>query len=107
MRALCAVAVLGGQDALIKCLDELYPAYWVHGKATHEKEGLMACLSKALGEEMARKAMEMAPKEGKELLGKNTDQAFAEGAFGLPWFVAENSKGERDVVWGWTIWRSW
>jgi 2-hydroxychromene-2-carboxylate isomerase len=44
--------------------------------------------------------MEMAPKEGKELLGKNTDQAFAEGAFGLPWFVAENSKGERDVVWG-------
>jgi 2-hydroxychromene-2-carboxylate isomerase len=44
--------------------------------------------------------MQMAPKEGKELLGKNTDQALAEGAFGLPYFVAENSNGEKDKIWG-------
>jgi hypothetical protein len=28
--------------------------------------------------------MEMAGKEGKEVLAKNTDKAFADGAFGLP-----------------------
>jgi 2-hydroxychromene-2-carboxylate isomerase len=44
--------------------------------------------------------MEMAPKEGKELLAKNTDQALEDGAFGLPWFVAENSKAERETFWG-------
>jgi hypothetical protein len=54
-RALCAVTILGGQEALIKCLDELFPAYWVHGKKTNEKEGLMECLVKVLGEEMAMK----------------------------------------------------
>ena len=44
--------------------------------------------------------MEMAPKQGKELLGKNTEQAFADGAFGLPYFVAENSKGQKETFWG-------
>jgi 2-hydroxychromene-2-carboxylate isomerase len=38
----------------------------------------------------------MAGKEGKELLAKNTDKALADGAFGLPWFVATNSKGETE-----------
>lgn len=42
----------------------------------------------------------MAGKEGKEILGKNTDAAFADGAFGLPWFVATNSKGEKETFWG-------
>jgi len=42
----------------------------------------------------------MVPKEGKELLGKNTDLALEDGAFGLPWFVVTNSKGERETFWG-------
>lgn len=42
----------------------------------------------------------MAAKEGKELLTKNTDQALADGAFGLPWIVATNSKGETEGFWG-------
>lgn len=44
--------------------------------------------------------MEMLGKEGKELLTKNTDEAFADGAFGLPWFVATNEKGETETFWG-------
>jgi 2-hydroxychromene-2-carboxylate isomerase len=44
--------------------------------------------------------MEMAGKEGKEVLAKNTDLAFADGAFGLPWIVATNSKGETEDFWG-------
>lgn len=42
----------------------------------------------------------MAAKEGKETLLKNSDQAVAEGAFGLPWFVATNSQGETEGFWG-------
>lgn len=44
--------------------------------------------------------MEMAGKEGKEVLAKNTDKALAEGAFGLPYFVATNEKGETEGFWG-------
>jgi len=44
--------------------------------------------------------LEMAGKEGKEILGKNTDAALADGAFGLPWFVATNAKGEKETFWG-------
>jgi 2-hydroxychromene-2-carboxylate isomerase len=44
--------------------------------------------------------MEMAGKEGKELLSKNTNRAFADGAFGLPWFVVTNSRGETQKFWG-------
>lgn len=44
--------------------------------------------------------LSMAGKEGKEILAKNSDAALADGAFGLPWFVATNSKGERETFWG-------
>lgn len=43
---------------------------------------------------------EMAPKEGKALLVKNTDKALQDGAFGLPWFMCTNSKGETEGFWG-------
>ena len=42
----------------------------------------------------------MAGKEGKELLLKNTNKAFEEGAFGLPWMVATNRKGKQEAFWG-------
>lgn len=44
--------------------------------------------------------MGMVGKEGREVLSKNTDLALADGAFGLPWFVATNSKGETETFWG-------
>lgn len=42
----------------------------------------------------------MAGKEGKEVLAKNTDQAFQDGAFGLPYYMATNAKGETEGFWG-------
>lgn len=38
--------------------------------------------------------------EGKKVLGENTDKALADGAFGLPWFVCVNEKGEKEGFWG-------
>ena len=37
---------------------------------------------------------------GKTLLKENTDRAFADGAFGLPWMVCTNSAGETQGFWG-------
>jgi len=33
-------------------------------------------------------------------LAANTDQAMADGAFGLPWFVATNANGVTKGYWG-------
>jgi len=104
MRALCALTILHpgpeGQEPLIKCLNALYQAYWVEHQKTQEKEVLVEVLTSVLGAEETAKILEMVPKEGKELLGKNTDKALADGAFGLPWFVATNAKGEKEAFWG-------
>jgi hypothetical protein len=38
--------------------------------------------------------------QGKALLTANTDQAFADGAFGLPWMVCTNAAGETEGFFG-------
>lgn len=38
--------------------------------------------------------------EVKKLLAEKTNEAMDAGAFGLPWFVATNSKGEKEGFWG-------
>lgn len=43
---------------------------------------------------------QIADPEVKKMLSANTDRAMGDGAFGLPWFVAENGKGEREEFWG-------
>jgi 2-hydroxychromene-2-carboxylate isomerase len=37
---------------------------------------------------------------GKQTLIENTDQAFADGAFGLPWMVCTNANGKTEGFWG-------
>ncbi|KAH7336385.1 thioredoxin-like protein [Rhexocercosporidium sp. MPI-PUGE-AT-0058] len=104
MRALCALTVLHpgkeGQEVLTKALDALFEASWVQHRKTNEKEVLEDVLVGVLGKEEAGKVLAMAGKEGKETLNKNTDQAFQDGGFGLPYFVATNSKGETECFWG-------
>ncbi|KAK0673483.1 thioredoxin-like protein [Cercophora samala] len=85
---------------LIPALDLLFKKHWADGVATHKPEVLRQCLVELFGEAEASQVLERAKTEGKERLIKNTDRAFDEGAFGLPWFVATNSKGEREGFWG-------
>jgi 2-hydroxychromene-2-carboxylate isomerase len=42
----------------------------------------------------------LAAGKAKIILAENTDRAFADGAFGLPWFACENDRGEREGFWG-------
>ena len=37
---------------------------------------------------------------GKQRLIENTDRAFADGAFGLPWMVCTNASGATEGFWG-------
>lgn len=34
------------------------------------------------------------------MLLENTDKAFDDGAFGLPWFSCTNSEGQQEGFWG-------
>ncbi|KAH6711121.1 thioredoxin-like protein [Leptodontidium sp. MPI-SDFR-AT-0119] len=104
MRAVCALTVLHpgkeGQGILCEVLDALFKSSWVERRKTNEKEVLEEVLGGVLGREEAGKVLAIAGKEGKEVLNKNTDHAFQNGGFGLPYFVATNSEGQTECFWG-------
>lgn len=59
-------------------------------KPIAKPETVIEALAKVLGEQDAKSVFEKgsAP-EVKKLLIERTDESFADGAFGLPWFVGE------------------
>jgi 2-hydroxychromene-2-carboxylate isomerase len=63
---------------------------------------MLSILTTVLGsEEEAKSVLERTKSEEvKKVLGSNTEMAFADGAFGLPWFVATNGKGVTQGYWG-------
>ncbi|OCK77211.1 HCCA isomerase/glutathione S-transferase kappa [Lepidopterella palustris CBS 459.81] len=94
---------LSHPSALPAALTAFYNAFWVDYAAPQEPANLLKILAEVLdgGEEEARRVVERAGgKEAKEGLVRNTDAAMGEGAFGLPWFVATNFKGEKEGFWG-------
>ncbi|KAK4205670.1 thioredoxin-like protein [Triangularia verruculosa] len=94
------LASLSSTAQLTSALDLLFKKHWADGVATHKPEILQQTLVELFGEEEAGKILERSKAEGKEALIKNTDRAFDEGAFGLPWFSATNARGEREGFWG-------
>lgn len=110
MRAINAISHLTGkpqtspeaQEAIIRALDVIYEAYWVQGKVITDKEVVTALLGTVVdgGPSGVAKVLEVAAGEGKQMLQKNSDLAFAEGAFGLPWMVCENDRGDTEGFWG-------
>lgn len=108
MRSIVAVGQLASQgqpsssqpaqEAIIQALDAFFKAYWVDNQKIIDKD-IMADILKAIGADVA-KVTELAGGEAKQILLKNTDQAFADGAFGLPWLVCENDRGEKEGFWG-------
>lgn len=121
MRAICAVAYLtgepqtspAGQEAIIRATDAFYEAYWGQARDITEKAIVEDVLSKIVGGSgggggggggdgaaEVGKVVEVTGTEGKRILLENTEEAFRQGAFGLPWMVCENDKGEREGFWG-------
>ncbi|KAF2266374.1 thioredoxin-like protein [Lojkania enalia] len=93
---------LSHPQSLIPAISLFYHNYWVKYNEPEKPENLLAIVKTVLGcEKEARKATKSADsEEAKEKLKANTEKAFADGAFGLPWFVATNLKGETEGFWG-------
>jgi 2-hydroxychromene-2-carboxylate isomerase len=65
--------------------------FWVHWNDPLKPENIQAIISTVVGsQEEASKIIERTKSdEVKKVLSANTDQAFKDGAFGLPWFVGK------------------
>ena len=102
MRCLTALNV-ARPDLLTTALDALFEALW-----TDPTEGdlpdpkvFKEVLAKVLPEDVVTSALQrMNEPDVKKELVRNTDQAFADGAFGIPWFQCTNAKGETEGFWG-------
>ncbi|KAJ4509628.1 hypothetical protein HRR83_007057 [Exophiala dermatitidis] len=59
-------------------------------------------LAKVLGQDVVAEILEkhISSPEVKKQLSENTDQAIADGAFGLPWFKCRNGRGDVEGFWG-------
>lgn len=101
-RALCAVSKLY-PEKLPSAFEALYRAFWVEGKTINQPDIISAALAShgAFGKSEVETVMgKIGDAEVKKALSQNTEQAMGEGAFGLPWFVAENVSGEKEGFWG-------
>jgi 2-hydroxychromene-2-carboxylate isomerase len=105
MRAICYLNEKYSQEDVVKALDALYQSFWVEansgvGKPDGEK-GFGAILKAVLSKEVHEDVMaNAASKSAKDALMANTDWAFDDGAFGLPWFQCENAEGQKESFWG-------
>ncbi|EEP77915.1 conserved hypothetical protein [Uncinocarpus reesii 1704] len=100
-RALCAMASKD-PGKLVSCLDALYHSHWVEANPEIGKpEGFMPILEQVVGKEAAEGVTEKSVTEAvKSMLAANTEKAIDAGAFGLPWMVCTNSKGETESFFG-------
>ena len=100
-RALASLSLSHPQN-LERAIDLFYKNFWAKWNDPIKLENLLAILTTVLGsEEEAMKVVERTKtEEVKKVLGGNTNKAFEDGAFGLPWFVATNKKGETEGYWG-------
>ncbi|KAK7697862.1 hypothetical protein SLS64_013115 [Diaporthe eres] len=112
MRTVCALGHLASpdqpqpsaasqpaQEATIRALDALFEAYWIKSRDITDKSVVADVLTRAGWKDLAS-VSEIAAGDAKKSLMENTDRAFADGAFGLPWFVCENDRGESEGFWG-------
>ncbi|KAI9930973.1 hypothetical protein ASPWEDRAFT_34510 [Aspergillus wentii DTO 134E9] len=100
-RALCAINQRI-PEKLLGVTEELYRSIWIHGNMkVGQGAALAAVLERVLGKNDAD-AIIKATKEPeiKALVASNTDRAFKDGAFGLPWFECTNAQGKTEGFWG-------
>ena len=103
MRALTALSLHPNSPSLLPlALDALYNETFVHHTPVTEPASLTRILHEVLDgkvdvDEILSKANS---DEVKARLAANTDEAFDDGAFGLPWMVCEDGEGRKESFWG-------
>lgn len=103
MRALTAIQLADdeAQSGFKAALDALYHEFFVLHTDTIDPSHLARILRSA-GHADADAILARASSDGKvkQKLADNTDEAFAQGAFGLPWMVCTDAQGRREEFWG-------
>lgn len=101
MRQLASLREIdGNQKRMAQALDVLFYEFWAKHTEIHKPEVFHPILAKILGEQDAKHVADFANDQGKAVLSENTNKAFQEKAFGLPWIVCTNSDGRREAFWG-------
>ena len=89
-RALVALS-LSHPQKVESAVGHFWDNFWVHWNDPNQPENMQAILRTVLGSDEEAKAMIERTKtdEVKKALSANTNKAFEDGAFGLPWFVGK------------------
>ncbi|KAI1614490.1 putative 2-hydroxychromene-2-carboxylate isomerase [Exophiala viscosa] len=90
-------------DKLTLALDTLYASLWTEPSESKiaDPKVFGPILEKALGKDVVSECIaKMGDADVKKQLVASTEQAFADGAFGLPWFHCENASGQVEGFWG-------
>lgn len=90
-------------DKLTVALDTLYARLWTEASDSTfaDPKVFTVILEKALGKDVVGECVaKMGTPDVKKQLVTTTEEAFGNGAFGLPWFQCENARGEVEGFWG-------
>jgi len=100
-RALTSLS-LSHPELLERAVALFWEKTWAHWSEPTKPENVVAMIKTVVGSDgEAQKVMDATKRdEVKKRLVENTEKAFQSGAFGLPWFVATNAKGETEGFWG-------
>ncbi|KAK0635099.1 thioredoxin-like protein [Bombardia bombarda] len=107
LRALVAISQSTSTtpSLLPKALDVLLPAYWVDRQPTFDPAVLTAVLADRVfdGDQAAADRVvqqDARTSQVKQLLVANTERAYEDGAFGVPWMVCTDREGRSEGFWG-------
>jgi glutathione S-transferase kappa 1 len=99
-RALC-YAKEQHQELFISIFLDIYRAMWDKGNDVSKLEVLILVLQRRLKKDEAREVIKNANSAPyKQRLNDNTKEALDHGAFGCPWFIVRNSKGDQEPFFG-------
>lgn len=99
-RSLCVIKTKH-PEKLPAAVTALFKAIWQDLEPVGKPEVIAKYLSEIFSEAEIKDTLEMATQpECKKQLADNTDYALKEGCFGLPYFIATNTKGEGETFWG-------
>ncbi|KAJ9621113.1 hypothetical protein H2204_012007 [Knufia peltigerae] len=92
---------------LVTALDVLYGTFWAPpdtdatGTKVWETQVFAGLLKKVIPSEIVDDCLnKMSTKQVKTELSSRTQQAYEDGAFGLPWFQCETVDGQKEGFWG-------
>jgi len=101
VRALTFIRDHHGQSLFERSAYALWRAYWSEGIDTSTPSGLVEALSTVFPEQTLTQIIEgMVSAENKKRVIDTTNAVMKQGAFGAPWIIATNSRGESANFWG-------